>query len=59
MKPNILILTGYGINAEKELGWAFELAGGNIKIIHLEDLIENKSIQLNSPIILLPEKKLS
>jgi len=39
-----LILTGYGINAEKELKWAFDLAGSKTDIIHLEDLIENKSI---------------
>ncbi|HOV14242.1 MAG TPA: phosphoribosylformylglycinamidine synthase subunit PurQ, partial [Spirochaetota bacterium] len=44
MKVNTLILTGYGINAEKELAWAFELAGANAKIIHIEDIIENKSI---------------
>lgn len=42
MKPNVLILTGFGINAEKELSWAFELAGGKVDIVHLDELIENK-----------------
>ena len=42
MKPKALILTGYGINAEKELKWAFDLAGAEGTIVHLEDLIENK-----------------
>ncbi len=42
MKINALILTGYGINAEKELSWAFEIAGANSKIVHIEDVIENK-----------------
>jgi len=43
LKPNVLILTGYGINAEKELKWAFDKAGANSQIIHLEDVIENKN----------------
>lgn len=42
MKPKALILTGYGINAEKELKWAFDLAGSDTTIMHLEDLIENR-----------------
>jgi phosphoribosylformylglycinamidine synthase len=41
MSVKVLIITGYGINAEKELAWAFQLAGGETKIIHLEDLVEN------------------
>ena len=44
MKINILIITGYGINAEKELAWAFEMAGANPDIVHLEEIIENKNI---------------
>jgi phosphoribosylformylglycinamidine synthase subunit PurQ / glutaminase len=53
-KINILVLTGYGINAEKELAWAFSLAGGNPSIIHLEDVIENKDILKNFQIIAFP-----
>lgn len=37
----IAILTGYGINADKELGEAFTAAGGTVEFIHLRDLIEN------------------
>ena len=44
VKVNVLILTGHGINAEKELAWAFEMAGGNPSIVHLEDIIGNKSM---------------
>lgn len=44
MEIKVLILTGYGINAEKELAWAFELAGGAPDIVHLEDVIENKKL---------------
>jgi phosphoribosylformylglycinamidine synthase subunit PurQ / glutaminase len=54
LKINVLILTGYGINAEKELSWAFEKAGGNVEIIHLEDLIENKGKLNNFQILAFP-----
>ncbi|EKE15407.1 MAG: hypothetical protein ACD_12C00031G0001 [uncultured bacterium] len=46
MKPKILILSGYGLNCEDETKYAFELAGGTGKIVHINDLIKNKS-QLN------------
>lgn len=38
-KPKVLILSGYGINCEEETAYAFNLAGGNAKIIHINDLI--------------------
>ena len=50
MKPKALILTGYGINAEKELKWAFDLAGAEGTIVHLEDLIENKKMINDYPL---------
>lgn len=49
-----LILTGYGINAEKELKWAFDLAGAESDIVHLEDVIENKSILKNYKVLAFP-----
>src|SRR3989338_7303214 len=46
MKPSILVLTGDGINCERETARAFELAGANPKIVHVNDLLENpKSLQ--------------
>ena len=54
MKIKILILTGYGINAEKELKWGFELAGGQPEIIHLEDLINNKKRLFDYQIFAFP-----
>ncbi|KKP51499.1 MAG: Phosphoribosylformylglycinamidine synthase 1 [Candidatus Roizmanbacteria bacterium GW2011_GWA2_33_33] len=45
-KPKVLILSGYGLNCEDETKYAFELAGGLGKIIHINDLIKNKN-QLN------------
>jgi len=46
IKPNVLILSGYGLNCEDETKYAFELAGGQGKIVHINDLIKNKN-QLN------------
>lgn len=54
MKPKALILTGYGINAEKELKWAFDLAGAQGTIVHLEDLIENKEMLKSYQILGFP-----
>ncbi|MBN2544412.1 MAG: phosphoribosylformylglycinamidine synthase I [Spirochaetes bacterium] len=54
MKVKVLIFTGYGINCEKELSWAFELAGGQPDIVHLEDVIVNKSIIDNYQIMAFP-----
>ena len=40
-KPNVLIITGYGVNCEAESARAWELAGANPEMIHLNDLLEN------------------
>lgn len=42
-KPNTLILTGYGINSDHELKFAFEKAGARADLVHVNDLIENQS----------------
>ena len=54
MKVKVIVLTGYGINAEKELAWAFELAGGDTSIIHLEEIIDNKKILDDYQILAFP-----
>ena len=54
MSVKVLILTGYGINAEKELAWAFEKAGGVANVKHLEDVIENPSILDEHQILAFP-----
>lgn len=46
MKPKIIVLSGYGLNCEDETSYGFELAGGNPKIVHINDVI-NKSVRLN------------
>ena len=39
-KPNVLILSGYGINCEEEMAYAFEKFGASAEIVHVNDLIE-------------------
>lgn len=41
MSPKSLVLTGYGINSEEETSFAFEQAGFQSTIRHINDLIEN------------------
>jgi len=38
-KPNVLVLTGYGINCDDETAFAFKKAGATAKIVHVNDLI--------------------
>lgn len=40
MKPSVLVLTGDGINCERETARAFTLAGADPTIIHVNDLLE-------------------
>ena len=39
-RSRFLILTGDGINCANETAWAFELAGGQADIVHINDLLE-------------------
>lgn len=44
--PKVLVLTGDGINCERETARAFRLAGADPQIVHINDLLENpKSLQ--------------
>jgi phosphoribosylformylglycinamidine synthase subunit PurQ / glutaminase len=43
-KPGALILTGYGINCDEETRYAFELAGAEARIVHVNDIIERPRI---------------
>ena len=40
MGADVLVLGGLGINCEEETKYAFELAGANPKIVHVNDLIK-------------------
>lgn len=51
---NACILTGYGINADKELADAFHRAGAETASIHIQDLIENSRILESFHILAFP-----
>ncbi len=46
----VAVLTGYGINCEEETGYGFELAGAEVEILHINDIVEKikslKSFQI-------------
>jgi len=42
MKPKVLVLSGYGINCERETQFAFELAGAEAEIVHVNDIINGE-----------------
>jgi len=54
MKPNALVLTGYGINCDEETAFAFEKAGAKAKIVHVNDLIKKPKILNGFHIIAFP-----
>lgn len=53
-KTKTLVLTGYGINCEEETAYAFNRAGASAEIIHINDLIENRSILKSCQILVFP-----
>ncbi len=41
-----LVITGYGVNCEEEMSWAYKLAGAESKIVHINEiLMKGLSIQ--------------
>ncbi len=53
-KPKVLIVTGYGINCEEETATAFELAGAETQIVHINELIKTPSLLHKSQILAVP-----
>lgn len=53
-KIKTLVLTGYGINCEEETAYAFNLAGADAEIIHINDLIANRAILKSCHILVFP-----
>ncbi len=53
-KPNVMVLTGYGINCDEESKFAFEKAGAMAKIVHVNDLIDNPDRLDNYEILFFP-----
>lgn len=40
---NVLVLTGYGLNCDHETAYAFELAGANASMVHINALIDGST----------------
>lgn len=54
VKPNALVITGYGINCDEETRFAFEKAGANAELLHVNDLIESSKKLDYSQILTFP-----
>ncbi|HSX40847.1 MAG TPA: phosphoribosylformylglycinamidine synthase I [Candidatus Saccharimonadales bacterium] len=54
MKPSVLILQSDGTNCDKELAFAFELAGAKAEFVHINDLRAKKNSFKNFQILALP-----
>lgn len=54
MKPNVLVLKTDGINRDEELSFAFELAGGKSKIVHVNQLRSRQDSLKNYQILAIP-----
>lgn len=51
---NVLVMSGYGINSEKESAHAFERAGAKCEIVHINDLIIGVKKMKEYDILMLP-----
>jgi phosphoribosylformylglycinamidine (FGAM) synthase-like amidotransferase family enzyme len=51
---NVLVLSGFGINCEKETDYAFKAVGANSKIIHVNEIIKNPTILDDCDILVFP-----
>ncbi len=54
MKPKVLVLKTDGINCDEETSFAFNLAGGDAKIVHVNDLRNKKDNLSNYQILAIP-----
>ncbi|HEU0085821.1 MAG TPA: phosphoribosylformylglycinamidine synthase I [Candidatus Paceibacterota bacterium] len=53
-KPNVIVLSGYGLNCEEETKFAFESAGATADIVHINDLIAKPEQLLEYNILAFP-----
>ncbi len=52
--PKVLVLSGYGLNCEEETLHAFRLAGADGRIVHVNDIIDNRAILKEYQILAIP-----
>lgn len=53
-KPNVLILRAPGTNCDQETGFAFEQAGGQATILHVNRILENSQLLDDFQILCIP-----
>ena len=53
-KPKIIIMSGYGLNCEEETKFAFDSAGGEAHIVHINDLIAQPKMLFEYQILVFP-----
>ena len=53
-KPSVLVLTGDGINCERETAFAFELAKASADIVHINDLLAEPAMLAGFEALALP-----
>ncbi len=53
-KPKVIVLSGYGLNCEEETKFAFENAGAEADIVHLNDLISSPNMLKDYQIMAFP-----
>ncbi len=54
VKPQALVFSGYGLNCEEETKVAFEMAGAQADIVHINDLIAKPSLLKQYQIVAIP-----
>lgn len=54
MKPTVLVVAGYGLNCEEETKFAFELAGAQVDIVHINDLIAKPTLLKKCQVLAFP-----
>ena len=52
--PKIIVLSGYGLNCEQETAYAFNLAGGQADIVHINGLIDRPNLLKRYQILAVP-----
>lgn len=53
-KPKVIVFSGYGLNCEEETLYAFELAGAEGDIVHINDVIKKPKILDRYDILAMP-----
>lgn len=54
LKPKVLVFAGYGLNCEEETKFAFDESGAISDIVHINDVIDNKTKLSNYQILAVP-----